>query len=599
MMKNSGKGGVSSAPARSGNTKLEEMEDAPMSTERIDDQVYVMYVINALEAAKLPSMDVGGGVDPFAVFKLGEREVYRTGIKLKDHNPVWNETFRCLVYNNEKNYNLTIEVWDWDKVSTNDFIGSCVLEVAQLHESQKNKKDVWLPINNNKNKHKGDIHLTVTIETFESVERQFWKGITDHFDTDDDSEITQDEFNALLEAVGSPLTQAQMEELFSTIDKNKSGSISFEELYSRVKGCTAKPDADAITKNLLPADPNFIWVVMSHINPEVETVGETVLQDSRWRKEVRMPSQKREVGTSRIMVHDRATGQLVEERIPNYIKVAMRIMYTGKTGGLASGKIHALLQNLTDKQGKKYDDPRSTKDIAPFVKFHHINAEECLETMDSYRTFNEFFFRKLKPSARKIDGASDEKVVVSPADCRLSVFTSIERAHELWIKGKNFSLDHILQDKELSDYFEGGSIAVCRLAPQDYHRFHVPVDGTCTKRKAVNGTYMTVNPIAVNQTIVDVYGENKREVCTFTTKEFGKVGYVCVGATMVGSIRITCEVGKKVKKGNEFGYFAFGGSTILLLFKKGDVEWDSDLLVNSEKCLETLVKMGEKMGKKK
>jgi len=226
---------------------------------------------------------------------------------------------------------------------------------------------VWLPINNNKDKHKGDIHLTITVETFESVERQFWKGITDHFDTDSDNAITQEEFNALLEAIGSPLSQNQMEELFNNIDKDRSGTISFEEIYSRVKGCASKVDADEITKNLLPADPNFIWVVMSHINLEVETVGETVLQDSRWRKEVRMPSQKREVGTSRIMVHDRATGQLVEERIPNYIKVAMRIMYTGKTGGLASGKMHSLLQNLTDKQGKKYDDPRSVKDIRPFV----------------------------------------------------------------------------------------------------------------------------------------------------------------------------------------------------------------------------------------
>ena len=128
---------------------------------------------------------------------------------------------------------------------------------------------------------------------------------------------------------------------------------------------------------------------------------------------------------------------------------------------------------------------------------------------------------------------------MSPADCRLHVFPSIEKAQEIWIKGETFTLKNLLLDDSLADYYEGGSIVIARLAPQDYHRFHCPIDGIFSHVKLINGGFYTVNPIAIKQKSIDVYCENKRFITTIQTENFGQVCFIAVGATMVGSIEIT------------------------------------------------------------
>jgi len=162
----------------------------------------------------------------------------------------------------------------------------------------------------------------------------------------------------------------------------------------------------------------------------------------------------------------------------------------------------------------------------------------------------------------------------------------------LWIKGKRFTLKNLLQDNALADEFEGASLVIARLAPQDYHRFHTPVDGKIKKLRNYTGQLFTVNPIAIREN-VDVYTENKRVSCLIDTPQFGEVLYIAVGATMVGSISYTVFEGQNVKRGDEMGFFAFGGSTILVLFKKGTIQFDQDLLVNSNTPIETLVSMGK------
>jgi phosphatidylserine decarboxylase len=92
-----------------------------------------------------------------------------------------------------------------------------------------------------------------------------------------------------------------------------------------------------------------------------------------------------------------------------------------------------------------------------------------------------------------------------------------------------------------------------------------------------------------------IFCENKREYCTLSTEEFGDILIVDVGATMVGSIIQTYEANSKVKKGDEKGYFAFGGSTLVLLFEKETITFDADLIENTKKGLETTVKVGEKI----
>jgi len=289
---------------------------------------------------------------------------------------------------------------------------------------------------------------------------------------------------------------------------------------------------------------------------------------------------------------------LEEEKIPSYIQVAMRMMYASKEGRFVVDhmKITKVLKSMSEKQGKKYSQPQSKKEIDPFVAFHGLDINEMLDPMSSFRNFNEFFFRKLKASARPIAKPADPKVVVSPADCRLMVFPTLAAATNLWIKGEHFNLKNLIQDEKLEGQFDGGSLAICRLAPQDYHRFHLPAACTVESFKPFEGAYYTVNPIAI-RTPVDVYTENKRNCVLLSSPILGDFLYIAVGATMVGSILFTASQGKSYKKGDELGYFAFGGSTVLLLFQKGKVQFDEDLLANSEKPLETLIKMGDSLGK--
>lgn len=176
-------------------------------------------------------------------------------------------------------------------------------------------------------------------------------------------------------------------------------------------------------------------------------------------------------------------------------------------------------------------------------------------------------------------------------------FESVSRAQELWIKSKKFSLQRLLGDSFWKD-FDGGSLVISRLAPQDYHRFHSPVDGCVASISPIMGKqFWTVNPLAINSP-VPVFSENIRRVNIIDSTEFGKVAFVCVGATMVGSIVFSdiMKEGSKLNKGDDLGSYKFGGSTCITVFQKGRITFDADLLENTGKHLETLVKMGTSLG---
>jgi len=225
-------------------------------------------------------------------------------------------------------------------------------------------------------------------------------------------------------------------------------------------------------------------------------------------------------------------------------------------------------------------------------------VDEFLDPVESFKTFNEFFYRKLKPDARPIDCPDDPTRLVSAADCRLMVFETVSEATRLWIKGRDFTIGRLLGDayREDAERYIGGALAIFRLAPQDYHRFHVPVDGVIGRMTDITGEYYTVNPQAIRSAL-DVYGENARKVVPIESPQFGRVMAVCVGAMMVGSILTTVHEGQAVVRGEELGYFAFGGSTIVVLFEKGVVDWDEDLVVNGRAALETLVRVGMGIGR--
>jgi phosphatidylserine decarboxylase len=255
-----------------------------------------------------------------------------------------------------------------------------------------------------------------------------------------------------------------------------------------------------------------------------------------------------------------------------------------------SNLVRKLLRSLSFKQGRKYDDPASAQSIPGFINFHQLDMSEVLRPTEDFKTFNEFFYRKLKPNARPCSAPDNPHIIVSPADCRSVVFNRMEDAQRIWVKGREFSIERLLGEAYPADAkrYKNGALGIMRLAPQDYHRFHIPVDGVMGEPKLIDGEYYTVNPMAIRSTL-DVYGENIRVVVPIDSVAHGRVIVVCVGAMMVGSTVITRKAGEQVKRAEELGYFKFGGSTLLLLFEPGVMKFDEDLIANSSEALETLV----------
>ncbi|KAF9433183.1 hypothetical protein BGZ76_009779 [Entomortierella beljakovae] len=289
-----------------------------------------------------------------------------------------------------------------------------------------------------------------------------------------------------------------------------------------------------------------------------------------------------------IIVQDRTTGVMLEEKMPTFIRLGIRLLYRSPAQKIRASKI---LANMTRKQGLKFDDPRSKRSIEPFIRFHHLEAHmsEVLEPVKNFKTFNEFFYRKLKPDARTLASPGDDRVAVSVADCRMTCFQSIEDAQQFWIKGRQFTVAKLLGDEVLAKKYVGGSLAIFRLAPQDYHR------GIISEPKTIAGEYFTVNPMSIRSHL-DVYGENKRVISYIDSKEFGTVAYCSIGAMMVGSVILTTQPGQEVERMEEQGYFAFGGSTIVLLFEPNTIQFDEDLLRSSKEQIEMLVKVGSSIG---
>ncbi|KAF5865347.1 hypothetical protein ETB97_004158 [Aspergillus alliaceus] len=302
--------------------------------------------------------------------------------------------------------------------------------------------------------------------------------------------------------------------------------------------------------------------------------------------------------SANILVQDRITGQINEERMSVYVRLGIRLLYKGlKSREMEKKRIRKILKSLSIKQGKKYDDPASTSQIQDFINFHQLDLSEVLLPLEKFKNFNEFFYRELKPGARPCSAPDEPRIVVSPADCRSVVFDRLDEATSIWVKGREFSIDRLLGDAYPEDVhrYKNGALGVFRLAPQDYHRFHIPVDGVLGTPKTIEGEYYTVNPMAIRSAL-DVYGENVRILVPIDSVAHGRVMVVCVGAMMVGSTVITRQAGEKVARAEELGYFKFGGSTLLVLFEEGMVNFDSDLVANSKGPLETLIRVGMSVG---
>ena len=256
--------------------------------------------------------------------------------------------------------------------------------------------------------------------------------------------------------------------------------------------------------------------------------------------------------------------------------------------------------------GKAYDAPESKAHIWPFIKSFQL--ESTLNQLrepdpDRYENFNHFFARALKHDARPLQDAEVDSVC-SPADCRLTAFPSVGLATKYWIKGQGFTLNKLLGGEERAEKYDEGSIVIARLAPQDYHRWHSPINGTIESIDEIPGAYYTVNPQAINEdTTLDVFCENRRSVMEIKRKETGSsIAVIAVGAMLVGSIKYDqgITLGKELKRGQGLGAFYYGGSTVIVIYPKNEIAVDEDLVQNStQHCCETLMRVGWRIGESK
>lgn len=290
-----------------------------------------------------------------------------------------------------------------------------------------------------------------------------------------------------------------------------------------------------------------------------------------------------------IQYYDRHTKQIQTEKI--YGEGFLRWVYGNPLGRLA---LHAFVKRSAFSRwyGWRMDRRASRAKVAPFIENYDVDVAEFADDPESFRTFNEFFYRRLKPAARPIAG--DEQTAVFPADGRHLGFPNIAEMDGVFVKGRMFSLEELLGDGLLAKRYREGSLLLSRLCPTDYHRFHFPVSGQATATRMINGPLYSVNPIALRQNI-RIFSENKRAVCEIQSEEFGRVLMLEIGATCVGGFEYTFSPGR-VGKGAEKGYFKFGGSSTLLLFEPGRILLDPDLVEQSRERVELYARMGERLG---
>lgn len=290
----------------------------------------------------------------------------------------------------------------------------------------------------------------------------------------------------------------------------------------------------------------------------------------------------------RIIYIDRKTRDEKEELV--YGGEALSFLYTHPWGRVL-GRWIAKITFFSKVYGWWQHQPITKRKILPFIKKYGVDSTEFEKRVDEYPSFDAFFSRKLLPSARPIAQSG----VIAPADGRYLFYENIATCDGFVVKGKKFSLDRLLGDPLLADRYRNGSMVIARLCPSDYHRFHFPCDCIPGEPRLMNGPLFSVNPIAIKRNF-EILAENKRVVTLLKTTSYGEIAFLEVGAMCVGSIHQTYVPHKPYRKGDEKGFFSFGGSCLILLFEQNRVQFDEDLLLQASSHRELLCLFGQSLG---
>lgn len=235
----------------------------------------------------------------------------------------------------------------------------------------------------------------------------------------------------------------------------------------------------------------------------------------------------------------------------------------------------------------------SRRYIRRFTNDYAINLDEIAEPISSFKNFNAFFIRKLKPESRPLP--TDPNALISPADGSALVIQNLGEQTPFPIKQVTLSLSRMLNDPKLTQTFKEGTAIIIRLAPWDYHRFHFPLSGIPKTPRIIKGRYESVSPAAYAAGVQPLE-LNERHLIRFHPHNTSTIALMLVGALFVGAIVENYTPGKQYQPGDEFGYFEYGGSTIVMLFQKDTIRVLPELLAASAEGRELPVKMGQIIG---
>ena len=270
---------------------------------------------------------------------------------------------------------------------------------------------------------------------------------------------------------------------------------------------------------------------------------------------------------------------------------------------------HALPHHLVSRGAGKIASSRTPwlKNllIRRFIDAYHVDMSEAARSIEQFASFNDFFTRELKPGARPLADGSTQ--ILSPADGAVSQIGRIEQGRIFQAKGRHFTAAQLLGgDEQLARKFDGGNFATIYLSPRDYHRVHMPAAGTLDHATYVPGELFSVNQVTA-ENVDGLFARNERLACVFEGPD-GTFASVMVGAMIVAGIetvwsgliethnpelvRADYAPGQhSFSAGDEMGRFILG-STVVLLFEPGKIEWSAGLKAGDS------VRMGQAIGRR-
>ena len=294
---------------------------------------------------------------------------------------------------------------------------------------------------------------------------------------------------------------------------------------------------------------------------------------------------------SPLTYYDREKGVLLEEEI--YAGAFLDWSYNSRPGRFLTDVLFRR-RWVSRAYGWLQNTRWSRRRIRPFVERMNVDVEEITRPLSEFRSFSDFFEREIDLSHRNI--VREPGVCISPADGRALAYPRVESDRTFRIKRASFNLRQLLCDDTLARRYDGGSVFITRLYLSDYHHFHFPDRGRPGPATGIDGGYSAVSPYA-RRTLVPFYTENYRMVSQFDSDNFGRIAFVEIGAFTVGSIKQCYMAGQPVDRAARKGIFQLCGSTVVMLFEPGRIDFDDDLVANTDNETETYVKLGDSIGR--